>query len=78
MRARSASRCRASPRGGAHTVGRVAPGETVLVHRAEASNALLARLGDGRRQLEVPTWPLDEGPRAHRRLEGGLTTGTWR
>lgn len=52
---------------------------TPLPHHVttEAAAALLERLADGRLQLEVTTCPLDDAARAHRRLEGGLTTGKW-
>jgi NADPH2:quinone reductase len=44
---------------------------------ARAAREVLARIGDGRLQLEITTAPLEEAARAHRRLEGGLTTGKW-
>jgi NADPH2:quinone reductase len=42
-----------------------------------AASEVLARIADGRLQLEVTTGPLEDAARAHRRLEGGLTTGKW-
>jgi NADPH2:quinone reductase len=44
---------------------------------ARAAQEVVARIADGRLQLEVTTGPLDDAARAHRRLEGGLTTGKW-
>jgi NADPH:quinone reductase len=44
---------------------------------AHAAKEVLARIDDGRLQLEVTTGPLEDAARAHRRLEGGLTTGKW-
>ena len=44
---------------------------------ARAAEEVVARIADGRLQLEVTTGPLDDAARAHRRLEGGLTTGKW-
>ena len=44
---------------------------------ANAAKEVLARIDDGRLQLEVTTGPLEDAARAHRRLEGGLTTGKW-
>lgn len=45
--------------------------------REHAAREVLSRLVDGRLQLETTTVPLDDAARAHRRLEGGLTTGKW-
>lgn len=45
--------------------------------REHATNEVLARLLDGRLQLETTTVPLEDAARAHRRLEGGLTVGKW-
>ena len=42
-----------------------------------AAEEIVARIDDGRLQLEVTTGPLVDAARAHRRLEGGLTTGKW-
>lgn len=42
-----------------------------------AATEVLARIADGRLQLEITTGPLEDAARAHRRLEGGLTTGKW-
>lgn len=42
-----------------------------------AADAVLARLVDGRVKLETTTCALEDAGRAHRRLEGGLTTGKW-
>jgi len=44
---------------------------------ASAAREVLARIDDGRLQLEITTGPLEDAARAHRRLEGGLTTGKW-
>ena len=44
---------------------------------ARAAEEIVARIADGRLQLEVTTGPLEDAARAHRRLEGGLTTGKW-
>lgn len=44
---------------------------------ARAAAEVTARIADGRLQLEVTTGPLEDAARAHRRLEGGLTTGKW-
>jgi NADPH2:quinone reductase len=44
---------------------------------ARAAKEVVARIADGRLQLEVTTGPLEDAARAHRRLEGGLTTGKW-
>ena len=44
---------------------------------ASAAREVVARVDDGRLQLEVTTGPLEDAARAHRRLEGGLTTGKW-
>jgi NADPH2:quinone reductase len=48
--------------------------ETVAKH---AADEIVARIADGRLQLEVTTGSLEDAARAHRRLEGGLTTGKW-
>lgn len=44
---------------------------------AHAAREILTRIDDGRLQLEITTGPLEDAARAHRRLEGGLTTGKW-
>ncbi|MDP2274827.1 MAG: zinc-binding dehydrogenase [Archangium sp.] len=44
---------------------------------AKAAAEVMARIDDGRLQLEITTGPLEDAARAHRRLEGGLTTGKW-
>lgn len=44
---------------------------------AHAAANVIARLGDGRLKLSITTCALEDAPRAHRRLEGGLTTGKW-
>ena len=44
---------------------------------ASAAREVLARIDDGRLELEITTGPLEDAARAHRRLEGGLTTGKW-
>ena len=44
---------------------------------ASAAREIVARIDEGRLQLEITTGPLQDAPRAHRRLEGGLTTGKW-
>ena len=44
---------------------------------ARAAEEVVARIADGRLQVEVTTGPLEDAARAHRRLEGGLTTGKW-
>lgn len=45
--------------------------------REHATKEVLQRLVDGRLQLETTTVPLADAARAHRRLEGSLTTGKW-
>lgn len=42
-----------------------------------ATKEVLARLVDGRLTLQTTVVPLTDAARAHRRLEGGLTTGKW-
>lgn len=44
---------------------------------ARARAAVLERIVDGRLKQEVHVAPLADAPRAHRRLEAGLTTGKW-
>ncbi len=44
---------------------------------AQAAREIVARVDDGSLQLEITTGPLEDAARAHRRLEGGLTTGKW-
>ncbi len=44
---------------------------------AKAAAEVTARIDDGRLQLEITTSLLEDAARAHRRLEGGLTTGKW-
>ncbi len=44
---------------------------------AQATREIVARLLDGRLKLEITTCPLADAARAHRRLEGALTTGKW-
>ena len=44
---------------------------------AAAAREVVARVEDGRLQLEMTTGPIQDAARAHRRLEGGLTTGKW-
>lgn len=45
--------------------------------KSRAASELIARIDDGRLQLEVTTSALEDAARAHRRLENGLTTGKW-
>lgn len=44
---------------------------------ANAAAEVMARIVDGRLRLEITTALLEDAARAHRRLEGGLTTGKW-
>jgi NADPH2:quinone reductase len=45
--------------------------------RAGAEEEVLSRLVTGQLHQNITTCPLDDAPRAHRRLEAGLTTGKW-
>ncbi|MGV3622882.1 MAG: quinone oxidoreductase family protein [Archangium sp.] len=45
--------------------------------REQATKEVLERLVAGRLELETTTVPLEHAARAHRRLEGSLTTGKW-
>jgi NADPH:quinone reductase len=48
--------------------------EAVATH---AQEQIMARLLDGRLRQTITTCPLEEAPKAHRRLEAGLTMGKW-